>query len=125
MDAIFCNVGGQNALSAKGNAEREEFEPSWRVSPPTALPDRPSGVQGGALMGTAYSNSQRLGHHKAGEGTRVGSALGPFRVRLVCRVGTQSPHSSEREAKQSRSGDRTLVCTIVLVLEPNLDVASK
>ena len=84
-----------------------------------------SGVQGGALMGTAYSNSQRLGHHKAGEGTRVGSALGPFRVRLVCRVGTQSPHSSEREAKQSRSGDRTLVCTIVLVLEPNLDVASK
>jgi hypothetical protein len=63
-------------MSHKGNAEREGFEPSWRVTPPTAFPDRPSGVQGGALTGTAYSNSQRLGHHKAGEGTRVGSALG-------------------------------------------------
>jgi hypothetical protein len=28
LDAIFCNVGGQNALSAKGKPEREGFEPS-------------------------------------------------------------------------------------------------
>jgi hypothetical protein len=59
-----------------GNTEREGFEPSMGVSTHTAFPDRPSEVQGGAPTGTPYSNSQRLGHHKAGEGTRVGSALG-------------------------------------------------
>jgi hypothetical protein len=57
-------------------AEREGFEPSIRVTPDTAFPDRPSGVQGGAPTGTPYSDSRRLGHHKAGEGTLVGSALG-------------------------------------------------
>ncbi len=73
---MLCSVGGPNALSAKGTPEARGFEPSWRVSPPTEFPDRRSGVQGEAPTGTPYSDSKRLGHHEAGEGTRVGSALG-------------------------------------------------
>jgi hypothetical protein len=76
VDAIFCNVSRPIALSGKGNAEREGFEPSWRVSPPTAFPGLGSQVQGGALAGTAYSESHRRGHRRAGAGTRLGSALG-------------------------------------------------
>src|ERR1035441_9116091 len=35
----IVDVGRPNALSAKGSAEREGFNPSWRVSPPTAFPE--------------------------------------------------------------------------------------
>jgi hypothetical protein len=63
-------------MRAAKKPEREGFEPSMGVFTHTVLPDRPSGVQGGAPTGTPYSDSQRLGQYKAGEGTRVGSALG-------------------------------------------------
>ena len=54
-------------------------------------------MQGGAPTGTPYSDSQRLGQYKAGEGTRVGSALG-----LNFRAGRSAT---------ATSGDMTLVWT--------------
>jgi hypothetical protein len=41
MQASFwvAAMTGPNVLSAKENTEREGFEPSWRVSPPTAFPE--------------------------------------------------------------------------------------
>ena len=59
MDAIFCNVSRPIALSAKRNAEREGFEPSWRVSPPTAFPERLSGVQDRVPRGISYSRGRQ------------------------------------------------------------------
>src|ERR1700687_805594 len=89
----------QCLIPHRENPEREGFEPSWRVTPPTAFPDCPSGVQGGAPTGTPYSDSKRLVHHKAGEGTRVGSALGlDFRA------------AREGWSATATSGDMTLVC---------------
>jgi hypothetical protein len=55
LDVICCNVGSPNTLSAKGNAEREGFEPSWRVSPPTAFPESVRSLTGsvwGRLLNT-------------------------------------------------------------------------
>ena len=77
---------------------RDITEPSWRASPPTAYPNRPSGVQSEAPTGTLYSDSQRRGHHEAGEGTRVGTPLG-LDLRL----------NGRRLRARSTSGDRTLV----------------
>jgi hypothetical protein len=72
----------------------------------TAFPDRPSGVQGGAPASTPYSDPQGCGHHKAGEGTRVGSALGlDF---LAERAGWSAT---------TTSGDMTLVWSMVLARE--------
>jgi hypothetical protein len=45
FEVILSTWAVQNSLSGKGNAEREGFEPSRRVSPPTAFPDRLSGAQ--------------------------------------------------------------------------------
>src|SRR5476651_2734880 len=49
----------RSSLYCNGNPEREGFEPSWRVSPPTAFPGLGTGAQGGAPAGTPYSDSQR------------------------------------------------------------------
>jgi hypothetical protein len=66
LSSLYCN----------GKPEREGFEPSWRVTPPTAFPGLGTGVQGRAYTGIAYSESRRRGHHEAGGCTRVGTPLG-------------------------------------------------
>src|ERR1022692_2778071 len=58
IDAIVSMCGGLDPLSAKGNAEREGFEPSMGVSTHTAFPGLGPGVQGGAPAGTTYSKSR-------------------------------------------------------------------
>jgi hypothetical protein len=58
------------------NRSERDSNPRYRLTRYTAFPDRGSGVLGGALGGTPYSDSKRSVHHKAGDGTRVGSALG-------------------------------------------------
>src|SRR4029077_7275542 len=99
----------RSSLYCSGKPEREGFEPSIRVTPDTAFPGRPNGVQGRAPTGTRYSNSRRQGHHKAGEGTRVGSALGlGSDVLGVFRWPAESAFKRALGQSKSRSGDRTL-----------------
>jgi hypothetical protein len=46
-----------NAVSHKGNAEREGFEPSWRVTPPTAFPESVRSLTGPVWSRLVNTNS--------------------------------------------------------------------
>src|SRR5665213_1052426 len=111
MEAVLGNVDdhrvarspsdARGAEGTKGNAEREGFEPSIRVTPDTAFPGLRSGVQAREHPGISYSEQPPLGHREACEGTRAGTPLG---LATVCarRVRSGSSRPAPGDAALSR-----------------------
>jgi hypothetical protein len=71
-----ATAGHLNPSLIHHNPEREGFEPSIRVTPDTAFPERLTGVQDRVRRGISYSRDRPSVHCGAAAGTRVGSALG-------------------------------------------------